>query len=105
MNFGVSMPSLPHVIFSLGTAPEYEPYDVVESEICAKYDQNEVHRIVNLELTPAEIIFSQPGEIGNPLPHVGGVAAREFSLNSDRQIHSGFGHKLALSAYESSTDE
>src|SRR5690606_15754201 len=25
MNFGVSMLSLPHVIFSLGTAPEYEP--------------------------------------------------------------------------------
>ena len=25
MNLGVSMPSLPQVIFSLGTAPEYEP--------------------------------------------------------------------------------
>ncbi len=25
MNFGVSAPSLPHVIFSFGTAPEYEP--------------------------------------------------------------------------------
>ena len=24
-NFGVSIPSLPQVIFSLGTAPEYEP--------------------------------------------------------------------------------
>ena len=24
-NFGVSTPSLPHVIFSLGTAPEYDP--------------------------------------------------------------------------------
>jgi hypothetical protein len=25
MYFGVSMPSFPQVIFSLGTAPEYEP--------------------------------------------------------------------------------
>jgi hypothetical protein len=25
MNFGVFIPSLPQVIFSLGTAPEYEP--------------------------------------------------------------------------------
>ena len=25
MNFGVSTPSLPQVIFSFGTAPEYEP--------------------------------------------------------------------------------
>ncbi len=33
MNFGVSTPSFPHVIFSLGTAPEYEPKLVVESEI------------------------------------------------------------------------
>lgn len=31
--FGVSMSNLPQVIFSFGTAPEYEPYDVVESEI------------------------------------------------------------------------
>ena len=36
MNLGVSMPSLPHVIFSFGTAPEYEPYDVVESLIWQK---------------------------------------------------------------------
>jgi len=36
MYFGVSMASLPHVIFSLGTAPEYEPYDVVESLIWQK---------------------------------------------------------------------
>ena len=33
MNFGVSMFSFPHVIFSLGTAPEYEPKLVVESLI------------------------------------------------------------------------
>lgn len=33
MNFGVEASSLPQVIFSLGTAPEYEPYDVVESLI------------------------------------------------------------------------
>jgi hypothetical protein len=33
MNFGVSMFSLPHVIFSLGTAPEYDPKLVVESLI------------------------------------------------------------------------
>lgn len=33
MNLGVSMASLPHVIFSFGTAPEYDPYDVVESLI------------------------------------------------------------------------
>ena len=32
-NIGVSLVSLSHVIFSLGVAPEYEPYDVVESEI------------------------------------------------------------------------
>ena len=25
MNFGVSIESLPHVIFSFGTAPEYDP--------------------------------------------------------------------------------
>jgi hypothetical protein len=30
---GVCSSSLPHVIFSLGTAPLYEPYEVVESEI------------------------------------------------------------------------
>jgi len=36
MCFGVSMPSLPQVIFSFGTAPEYEPYDVVESLIWQK---------------------------------------------------------------------
>ena len=40
MNLGPVASSLCHVIFSLGTAPEYEPYDVVESEICAKYDQS-----------------------------------------------------------------
>lgn len=33
MKRGVSTLSLPHVIFSLGTAPEYDPYDVVLSEI------------------------------------------------------------------------
>ena len=33
MNLGVLASSFPHVIFSFGTAPEYEPYDVVESEI------------------------------------------------------------------------
>ena len=33
MNFGVFIPSLPQVIFSLGTAHEYEPKEVVESEI------------------------------------------------------------------------
>jgi hypothetical protein len=33
MNFGVSMFNLPHVIFSLGTAPEYDPKLVVESLI------------------------------------------------------------------------
>ena len=33
MNFGVSMFSFPQVIFSLGTAPEYEPKLVVESLI------------------------------------------------------------------------
>jgi len=33
MNFGVSMFSFPHVIFSLGTAPEYDPKLVVESLI------------------------------------------------------------------------
>src|SRR5690349_21271554 len=36
MNFGVSTLSLPHVIFSLGTAPEYEPKLVVESLIWQK---------------------------------------------------------------------
>jgi hypothetical protein len=33
MNFGVSISSLPHVIFSFGMAPEYDPKLVVESEI------------------------------------------------------------------------
>src|SRR5204862_7677340 len=33
MNFGVSILSLPHVIFSFGTAPEYDPKLVVESLI------------------------------------------------------------------------
>src|SRR5688572_16843920 len=37
MYFGPFASSLPHVIFSLGTAPEYEPYDVVESLIWQKY--------------------------------------------------------------------
>lgn len=34
--FGVWTSSLPQVIFSLGTAPEYEPKDVVESLIWQK---------------------------------------------------------------------
>ena len=33
MKRGVSTPSFPHVIFSFGTAPLYDPYDVVESLI------------------------------------------------------------------------
>ena len=33
---GVLRSSLPQVIFSLGTAPLYEPYDVVLSEIWQK---------------------------------------------------------------------
>ena len=33
---GVVTESLPQVIFSFGTAPEYEPYEVVESEIWQK---------------------------------------------------------------------
>ena len=33
INFGASRSSFHHVIFSFGTAPEYEPNDVVESEI------------------------------------------------------------------------
>ena len=33
MNFGVSIFNLPQVIFSLGTAPEYDPKLVVESLI------------------------------------------------------------------------
>ena len=36
MNRGVVLASFSHEIFSLGTAPEYEPYDVVESEIWQK---------------------------------------------------------------------
>ena len=40
MNAGVSGASFPHVIFSPGTAPEYEPYEVVESEIWQKYPQS-----------------------------------------------------------------
>src|SRR6476646_11900226 len=36
-NLGVSTFSFPHVIFSLGTAPEYEPKLVVESLIWQKY--------------------------------------------------------------------
>ncbi len=34
--FGVCISSLPQVIFSFGTAPEYEPYEVVESDIWQK---------------------------------------------------------------------
>ena len=33
---GVSISSLPQVIFSFGTAPEYDPYEVVESDIWQK---------------------------------------------------------------------
>ncbi len=36
-NIGVSSVSLSHVIFSFGVAPEYDPYDVVESDIWQKY--------------------------------------------------------------------
>jgi hypothetical protein len=36
MYFGVSTLSFPHVIFSLGTAPEYDPKLVVESLIWQK---------------------------------------------------------------------
>ena len=36
INFGVSTLSFPHVIFSLGTAPEYDPKLVVESPIWQK---------------------------------------------------------------------
>ena len=32
---GVPGANLPHVIFSLGGAPEYPPYEVVDSEIWA----------------------------------------------------------------------
>jgi hypothetical protein len=35
-NRGVAASNFPHVIFSLGTAPLYEPYDVVLSEIWQK---------------------------------------------------------------------
>src|SRR3954471_25068478 len=38
-NMGVDSVSLSQVIFSFGVAPEYEPYDVVESEIWQKYAQ------------------------------------------------------------------
>src|SRR5690349_15356170 len=34
---GVEISSFPHVIFSFGIAPLYEPYEVVESEIWQKY--------------------------------------------------------------------
>ena len=40
MKRGVSTSSLPQVIFSFGTAPEYEPYEVVQSEIWQKYAQS-----------------------------------------------------------------
>ena len=33
INLGVLISNLPQVIFSFGTAPLYEPYEVVESEI------------------------------------------------------------------------
>src|SRR5262245_40375829 len=36
-NIGVSAVSLSQVIFSFGVATEYEPYEVVESEIWQKY--------------------------------------------------------------------
>ena len=36
-NMGVFCVNLSQVIFSLGVAPEYEPYEVVESEIWQKY--------------------------------------------------------------------
>jgi hypothetical protein len=36
INLGVWISSFPQVIFSFGTAPEYEPYDVVESDIWQK---------------------------------------------------------------------
>jgi len=36
LNIGVSAVSLSQVIFSFGVAPEYDPYDVVESEIWQK---------------------------------------------------------------------
>ena len=36
-NIGVFSVSLSQVIFSLGVAPEYEPYEVVESLIWQKY--------------------------------------------------------------------
>ena len=35
-NMGVFWVNLSQVIFSLGVAPEYEPYEVVESEIWQK---------------------------------------------------------------------
>src|SRR6185503_13670372 len=38
-NIGVSAVSLSQVIFSFGVAPEYDPYEVVESEIWQKYAQ------------------------------------------------------------------
>lgn len=36
INLGVDISNFPQVIFSLGTAPEYEPYDVVESDTWQK---------------------------------------------------------------------
>ena len=36
INFGVCISNLPQVIFSFGTAPEYDPYEVVESLIWQK---------------------------------------------------------------------
>ena len=54
-NLGHSGESLPQVIFSLGTAPEYEPYDVVESEIWQKY----CHSIVPFHCRSCSIIGTQ----------------------------------------------
>ena len=39
INLGVSMSNFPQLIFSLGGAPEYPPYDDLDSLICANHFQ------------------------------------------------------------------
>ena len=49
INLGVLMSNLPQVIFSFGTAPLYEPNEVVESDIWQK------HSICELEAEPTQM--------------------------------------------------
>jgi hypothetical protein len=60
---GVSAPSLPHAIFSLGTAPEYEPCRRREPLICRRARSTSGSRKILVQHRPR-----RSKTAGDPLP-------------------------------------